>query len=413
MNGAASTLLATLALLLVACTHARPIAKSEDQLRDIRGRIEAAQKSGNLAAVLDEYRGAPKSRGTDWYGLGVAEFAAGNELPAAEALRKALELAPDNEEFNYRLGLVLLNGEHFAQARGPLIRAAALQPALGHFRPALAVCLLRLGDRKAALDVLRDFAKLQFSPADALQAVKVSRDIADLYRDVQPAERADLERALGYLVQNAPGLALPKLEELVAQKPQLAAVHALLGLACARLDETGRAVVELHLAMELGPDLPQPHAWLAQLYSAKDKPDLAATELQAALARNPLDLDSLRALGELQISRTDKTALVPLQDLAALLPGDDTAQLLLARAELVAQKTNAAQERLESLAQRRPDDAEVLLRLALLLYDLRKTAPEAQRPAMTERVETLVKKVLALQPENAMANRLLTALKAG
>jgi tetratricopeptide (TPR) repeat protein len=190
-------------------------------------------------------------------------------------------------------------------------------------------------------------------------------------------------------------------------------VHALLGLACARLDETGRAVVELHLAMELGPDLPQPHAWLAQLYGSKDKPDLAVTELQAALARNPLDLDSLRALGELRLSRTDKAALPPLQDLAALSPGDDTAQLLLARAELVAQKTGAAQERLESLAQRRPDDAEVLLRLALLLNDLRKNAPEAQRPAMTERVETLVKKVLALQPENVMANRLLTALKAG
>ena len=383
------------------------------ELPALRGRIEAAQKCGRLDAVLDEYRKAPKASAAKWYALGLSEFAAGNEAPALEALQKAAGQEPKEAEFHYRLGLALLHGERFPEARAELSRAVELQPGTPRFRPPLASCLSRLNERKAALDTLRDFARLNPKPEEALLAVRAARELTDLYRDVQPADRADLERALGYLVQNAPGLALPKLEELTAQKPQLAAAHALLGLACARLDEGGRAAGELRLAAELAPDLPQPHAWLAQLYRSKDKPDLAIPELQAALDRNPVDLDSLRALGEMQLSRNDKAALAPLQDLAALTPSDDAAQLLLARAELIAQKTAAAQERLERLAQRRPEDAEVLLRLALLLYDLRKNAPEAQRPAMTERVETLVKKVLALQPENAMANRLLTALRAG
>jgi hypothetical protein len=55
----------------------------------------------------------------------------------------------------------------------------------------------------------------------------------------------------------------------------------------------------------------------------------------------------------------------------------------------------------------------VLLRLAMLLFDQRSKAPAQERGGLTQRVESLLQRVLALQPENATANRLLEALRAG
>ena len=102
----------------------------------------------------------------------------------------------------------------------------------------------------------------------------------------------------------------------------LAPAHALLDLAAARLDEAGRAVTELRRAAELAPDLPQPHAWLAELYEAKQKPELAAAEYAAALERNPLDPETLRHLGMLRLDRGLPNALEPLEQ-ASLLQSDD------------------------------------------------------------------------------------------
>ena len=72
-----------------------------------------------------------------------------------------------------------------------------------------------------------------------------------------------------------------------------------------------------------------------------------------------------------------------------------------------------ASTRLERLSERRPEDAEVLLRLAMLSFDERTRASNPIRTELTQRVEKLLQKVLILQPENAVANRLLSALRAG
>ena len=159
--------------------------------------------------------------------------------------------------------------------------------------------------------------------------------------------------------------------------------------------------------------MPQPHAWLAELYLAKEKPELAIAEYSAALERNPLDPETLQKLGTLRLSRGLPNALEPLQQAALLQPGDDALQLLLARAEIAAGQPAPARTRLEKLAEKKPDDAEVLLRLAMLLFDERARAAAPERRDLTQRVETLLQRVLALQPENAAANRLLTALRAG
>ena len=49
----------------------------------------------------------------------------------------------------------------------------------------------------------------------------------------------------------------------------------------------------------------------------------------------------------------------------------------------------------------------------MLLFDERAKAPDPARGDLTRRVEKLLERVLSLQPENAAANRLLSALRAG
>ena len=399
-----------LLVLLAACAGRQKAAEAPvDPYAAARARVDAARKSGRLEPMLRE---EPRDA-LSFYTLGLAEFAAGDEARATAALRKASELRPSEADIQYRLGIILLESEKFAEALGPLAQAVKLAPKVARYRPPLATCLAHLGDRKAAMDALRDLPGLSPAPEEAALAVKVARSLTDLFRDLPPPSRSDLEQSLGYLMKDAPGLAAPQLEALLAKLPDLAPAHALLGLAAARLDETGRAVTELRRAAELAPDLPQPHAWLAELYLAKEKADLAAGEYVAALDRNPLDPETLRHLGTLRLERGLPNALQPLEQAAVLDPNDDALQLLLARAEIVAGQPAPARGRLERLSERRPEDAEVLLRLAMLLFDERARAAAPVRAELTQRVETLLQKVLALQPENAAANRLLSALRAG
>ncbi len=389
------------------------LARDPRELAAIRGRIEAARRNGVLSMVTREAQDAAAQRPSDpyaFYALGLARFAAGDEAAAVAALRTAAGLRPDEADIQYRLGVALLDGEKFTDARGPLQRAVKLAPKVARYRTPLATCLGRLGDRHGAMSALRGLELLSPSADEAALAVKAARALTDPFRDLPQPARADLELALGYLVRDAPGLAVPPLESLLLRMPDLAPAHALLGLAQARLDEGGRAATELKRAAELAPDLPQPHAYLAELYTAKDRPELAAQEYGAALERDPLDPDTLRRLGLLRLEHGGD-AREPLTAAAALAPGDDGLQLLLARAEIAAGAPAPAQTRLERLSERRPDDAEILFRLALLLYDERTRASDPARGELGQRIEKLLEKVLTLQPENAAASKLLSALQ--
>ena len=388
----------------------------------VRGRIEAARRRGALALVVAAAASQAAARPDDalaWETLGLARFAAGEEKAAVAALSKAAALAPDEADFHFRLGIALFDGEKFAAAREPLQRAVGLAPKVARYRAPLAACLDRLGDRKAAMAALRELPSLGPTADEAALAVKTARALTAPFRDVPQPARPDLELALGYLLRDAPGLALPYLEGLVQKFPDLAAAHALLGLAAQRLDEAGRAVTELQKAAALAPDQPQPHLYLAELYAGRGRPELADAEYAAVLERDPLDVSTLRKMGELRLEgaatdgRRAEAALNFLTRAAALAPLDASLQLVLARAELAASRPGPAQARLERLAELRPDDPEILLRLALLLFDQRaRAAPPAKGP-LTQRLESLLEKVLSLQPQNATASRLLTALRAG
>ena len=388
----------------------------------LRGRIEAARRRGALPALVAGAVARTEAAPQDafgWETLGLARFAAGEEKAAVAALEKAVKLAPDEADFHFRLGVALFDGEKFAEARPPLARAVELAPRVARYRPPLAACLDRLGDRKAAMAALKDVPDLSPTAEEAALAVKTSRTLTAPFRDVPQPARADLELALGYLLRDAPGLALPYLEGLVQRFPELAAAHALLGLAAHRLDEAGRAVTELQRAAALAPEQPQPHIYLAELYAGRGRLELADAEYGAALDRDPLDVATLRKRGELRLegaqgdARRAGSAIELLSRASALGPGDTSLELVLARAELVAGRVPDARARLERLAEKRPEDPEILLRLCLLLFDERGKSVPPQKNQLTERLESLLGKVLSLQPQNATAGRMLTALRAG
>jgi Flp pilus assembly protein TadD len=223
-----------------------------------------------------------------------------------------------------------------------------------------------------------------------------------------------VENALGYLSGDAPGLALETLDRVLERFPDLAIAHALVGLAAQRVDEAGRAVAELKRAAELAPHLPQPHVWLGELYESTDRPQLAAHEYAAAVELAPLDPDALRRLGVLRVDRLGQpaAALEPLRDAAVFDPADPSLQILVARAELAAGDAPGGLSRLDRLVAGRPEEVEVLVGVATVLFDRSVSADSAERPKLTRRVVSLCEKALELRPQSTTAARLLAQARA-
>ena len=395
------------------------LAADSRSLAALRGRIEAERRLGRLSQTTAEAEGnsaRSPDDGYGWYALGLCRFAAGDEKGSVAALERAAALLPDEPDAQYRLGVALFNSERFAEARGPLERAVQGNPRSARYRVPLASCLDRLGLRREAVAQLAPIPDLGPTPEEARLAMQTSRVLTEPFRGIPQEARAQLELALGYLLRDAPGLAVAPLEELLQKLPDLGAAHALLGLAAQRLDEGGRAVTELHRAAELSPDAPQPHVYLAEFYAGHGRADEAQKEYEAALLRDPLDVTTLRKLGLLALDRPGgaAAAIPPLRRAVALVPEDDATQLLLARAELtLPDQAPAGRARLERLAEKRPEDPEVLLRLALVLADARAQETGPAREATTRRALELTHKVLSLQPDNSAASRLLTTLQTG
>jgi tetratricopeptide (TPR) repeat protein len=245
-------------------------------------------------------------------------------------------------------------------------------------------------------------------------AERAGRDLADPDRDAPAEARRDLENALGYLAGDAPGLALEILESTVDRFPDLAIAHALLALAAQRLEETARAAFELKRAAEIAPHLPQPHAWLGELYESTDRFEMAEREYAAAVDAAPLEPGALRRLGSLRLERLGQpaAALQPLRAAATLDPGDATLQILVARAELAAGAAPAGLARLDRLVSGHPEEAEVLVRVATVLFERSASAGQTERVQLTRRVVGLCEKVLELRPRNAVATRLLARAEA-
>ena len=385
----------------------------------MRALIEAYYRSGRIDLIARELEQAVAERPADdvaQYGLGLSLFArSATDLDKAlEHLSKAAALRPEVAEYHFRVGTVNLEAERFPEAIVSLKKARDLEPALARHHVPLALALSRTGDRKGAIEAIRAILPLSPDRRDLEVAQKVMARITDPFHEFPKAIEADFQRGLEALEKNdAPQQAIVAFEEILEKFPDLAVVRAVLGLCFYRLDDTGRAMDELHRALELAPEDPRNHLYLADLYFSKERLDRAAEEYHAVLERDPLSDRAYERLGAIAMQRGNAAEAAGfLHTLVVIKPDDTVARYNWGLAMLGDGQLDAAAREFQTILEREPKNIEVRLRLATV--DIERSSREKDpglAKAAKERAVKGLEQVLDLQPENVFAAKALKELK--
>ncbi len=380
-----------------------------------RALAEAHVKAGSAQALLERLKTADTA--VSHYMQGLVLFARASDAtgPAIAEFQRAVELEPAAGELHHRLGVALLESEKYEAARAPLERAVQLQPNELSWRLPLAKVLYRQGDSKGAVAALALVVQGSPTPQDVKVARALMDQIADPFAGFPQAARGTLEQGIQWLqVADVPQQAIISFEEILHDYPDLAVVHALLGLAYQRIDDAGRAVDELKRAIELAPDDGKAHLYLGELYLSHQRPKQAKEELEKALQLNPLLDDAYVRLGDLALDRRDfVSARRYFKALSAIAPDSVAAHGKLALVYQLEGDWPAADRELHLVVDKDPDNAEFILRLGVLhteRFTKAKTAEE-RKTASAEAAKWL-QKVLEKQPDNAIASRALETVNA-
>jgi len=393
-------------------------ARAPEDLEVARALTEAQVKAGRTDAWIAELqrRNGQAERAVNHYMLGLAYFSRASDAgaPAVEAFERALALKPEEPEFHYRLGLARLESEQYTAALGPLRRAAELAPERAGVLLPLAKALHRTGDTAGAVAALGALVKRGPSPSEVATARALMDQMADPFARFPKALEPKLEEGLRYLQEmDAPHPAIVVFEEILRDYPDLAVVHALLGLSWQRLDDAGRAVEEFKRAIELAPEDGKNHFYLGELYLGRQRPEAARPYLEKAVELNPLLDTAWFRLGDLHLERKDlKAAGEAFRVLTFLQPNEVPPRGKLALVYQLEGDWAGAERELMQVVDRDPENLEFSLRLGLLFAEQakRSTKPEERRQ-VTEKAEKWLRKVLEAQPENAVASRVLQQLK--
>lgn len=129
--------------------------------------------------------------------------------------------------------------------------------------------------------------------------------------EVAPANAAEdsivLRHALGLLAKNDAKAARVVLQRLCDEQPEWAVARAYLGIAHLRLTDVADARAELEEAVRLAPESFICHAKYAEFLARLGFYDMAATQLDQALAHDAPDAESRHAAMELRQFSRDKS----------------------------------------------------------------------------------------------------------
>lgn len=287
-------------------------------------------------------------------GLGQLLVWAGRHAEAAEHLRRLLVLDPGNVPARYQLALAAEGAGDDEGAIEHYRAALALDPGLGAARGRLARALARKGRLAEALAEL-----------DAVLA----RDPHD--------ETALADRPVLLLAQGRRAAAVEAMEAAAAAAPRRGDWRLRFGQALAGIDpDAAREHVEAALAADLDPDnRAVAHHTLASLALAAGDLEVAAAELDRAVALRPTDPDLVRDAANVRGRRGEYDRAAELfATLSRLAPGDAGAALSEATALVLAARFGEALDRLGAGRGRHPGDSSLTLALA----KLRAGAPEAR-----------------------------------
>ncbi|MCP3101583.1 tetratricopeptide repeat protein [Myxococcus sp. K15C18031901] len=392
--------------------------RAPEDLDVARMLTEAQVKAGHADAWIAQLQAriGSKERAVDQYMLGLALFSRARDAgaPAVAAFERAITLAPDTGEYHYRLGVARLESEQYAAAVEPLRRAVALVPDRTAWHLPLAKALHRTGDLDGAVKALGVVVRGHPSPADVATARALMEQISNPFNGIPKAAEAKFEEGLRLLNDlDAPQHAIVAFEEVLHDYPDLAVVHALLGLAYQRLDDAGRAVDEFKQAIESAPRDGKNQLYLGELYLSRQRPDAARTAFERAITLHPLLDVAWFRLGDLHLERRDLAAAREAFSVAvSLLPDAVPPRGKLALVYQLEGDYPAAERELRRVVEKDPENVEFSLRLGLLFTEQAKksTRPQARKEAAGE-AERWLSKVLEAQPENAVASRALQSLK--
>jgi tetratricopeptide (TPR) repeat protein len=375
---------------------------------------EAHVKAGDADAFLATLAG--KDTPIAHYQQGLVRFARSADAsgPAITEFKRAVELAPNEPEFTYRLGVAQLESEQYDAARVTLEAAVKAASDKSSWSLPLAKARYRTGETKGAIEAIRLVVTGSPSVAEVKTARALMDQIADPFAGFPRSARAQLEQAIQWLeVADVPQQALVSLEELLRDHPDEAILHALVGLAWARLDDAGRAVEELKRAIELAPDDGKNHLYLAQIYEGRQRNKNAEEHYLKAIERNPVLEEAWLKLGDVALERADYVSARKNFEVATrLVPENAPAHGKLALVHQLDGNWPAADKELRLVLDKEPENLEFMLRLGVLhteRFTKAKTADE--RSAASTEASKWLTRVLEAQPENAIASRALERLK--
>ena len=395
----------------------KAVDEDPDNWAALRHSIEATKQCGQLddatLRARKEVASEPRSARAH-YVLGLCLLAANHgEEHGLDELREAHRFDPKSTELALRLGIALMECEHFRDAIGPLRDAVKLGGSDPHPHFPLAVALHRDGQNAEAIATLAEALQEEPSEKDLKDARKLLDLIHDPYKNFPEKAKGRFSEGMGWLDRSdVPQRAIDIFESLQTEYPQLAGLQSAMGLAYQRLGDTAQAVEHFERASQLDPALPEPHLYLGELYYGLRRYEQAAAEYQEALAQDPLMEASRERLAQLAGEEGDlKTAAMQLRALVALKAGDPGARLALTEALVGIGDLRGAESQLQAVLDKDPKSLQAKLSLGIIAA---KRAEEAHSPddrlRFVEKARKLIKDVLAVQPDNVAASRVLASL---
>ena len=253
------------------------------------------------------------------------------KMPAAQAdLRRAAELAPDEDDYEFNLGLFALQANDAAGAVGYFREAAEREPDNAEDRAMLISSLEKAG-KKSEADQERETATETFGPnglpavrldpknefVSKLNRIKTELDVTALRAGLESSNPAagsasadeSSDTTAGHIRRARQELSAGQLDAAekdfhaaLAGDPRNAAAHLGMGEIARRRGKLEDAVKELQASLDAR-DSAVVRTMLAKIYLEQKKPDLARAEVQRALKLAPNYTEAKQILEHLQNSK--------------------------------------------------------------------------------------------------------------
>ena len=327
-------------------------ALAQKQFEVARGLYEACLKAGN-----------PGFETLSNLGMTYVQLGQFNE--AIAAYEQALALKPDGSQLHVNLGLALLKTDRYDAAAREFAKALVYQPDDTRSEELLSFCHYQLKEYELA----------------AAEAKRVHQAKPD------EASAAFLEGS-AYLKLHQYEQAVPLLD-LALRKIGSSQTHVVMGEAYLGIKDYVNGLNEFLQAEKIEPQMPGIHSHLGTAYSGLGKTQMAITEYQKELDRDPSDFEAHYMLGHLKRLTGDFDGARKLLEQAAEVRPDDPYILHEYAALAIEVKDYAkARDLLRQAVEKFPDYTEAHVLLATVYF-------KTHQPELAQREKAIVEKLKA------------------